>query len=135
MRQACAEWAACSEPWVDALENELGARLGEAGGARRPGSPWEAAEEAEALCVDVGACPARERWHDYEGQAPESPVDVRVAMAFGSKGYGAVRLTAISREKGGVGGGVGFEYSQQFKHRWTDFWLESTMVDVKPGKE
>ena len=135
VRQACAEWAACSEPWVDALDNELGARLGGEGAGRRPGGPWEVLEEAEALCVDVGACPAHELWHDFKGKAPESPVDVRVAKALGSKGYDAVRLTAISQGEGGIGGGVGFEYSQRFKHRWTKYWLESTMVKVKPGKE
>ena len=135
VRQACAEWAACSEPWVDALDNELGARLGGEGAGRRPGGPWEVLEEAEALCVDVGACPAHEPWHDFKGKAPESPVDVRVAKALGSKGYDAVRLTAISQGEGGIGGGVGFEYSQRFKHRWTKYWLESTMVKVKPGKE
>jgi len=130
----CEGWAACGEQWVGTLEEQLQA-LKEGGRLWRPRGAWEAVDEAEGLCVSAGACPAHEPWHDYVGEDPESPVDVRVAKGFGTKGYGTIRLSAISEEKGGLGGGVGFDYSQQFKHRWKEYWLESTMVDVKPGKK
>ena len=56
---------------------------------------------------------------------------VRVAKAYGSRGYNKVRISLISRSSSyGGGPNEGFVYDEDFKFRWPQFRLSSSLLDV-----
>eukprot|EP00595_Chromulina_sp_UTEXLB2642_P001464 CAMPEP_0196765534 /NCGR_PEP_ID=MMETSP1095-20130614/9517_1 /TAXON_ID=96789 ORGANISM="Chromulina nebulosa, Strain UTEXLB2642" /NCGR_SAMPLE_ID=MMETSP1095 /ASSEMBLY_ACC=CAM_ASM_000446 /LENGTH=405 /DNA_ID=CAMNT_0042123769 /DNA_START=200 /DNA_END=1417 /DNA_ORIENTATION=- len=56
--------------------------------------------------------------------------DIRVAKAIGSRGYDKIRLSVISNQT--IDSDL-FDYSEQFKHRWTDKYLNTGIVTITPG--
>ena len=63
-------------------------------------------------------------------------LDVRVTPAFGTKAYGQVRLSVVTRNGDTVpfDPNATFDYSAPFQYRWTDNTLHSKMVSVTPGQ-
>jgi hypothetical protein len=60
-----------------------------------------------------------------------SGLDIRVSKAYGSRGYDKIRLSVISNSS--VASSL-FSYSQPFKYRWTQNYLNTGIVSVKPGQ-
>ena len=84
-------------------------------------------------------------WGGSHGRAMHTPppvpphlsksLDLRVVKAYGSKGYNKLRIsvvtsTAVNDTNNGL-----FTYSHQFRHRWTQLFLRSGLLTVKPGQE
>lgn len=61
-----------------------------------------------------------------------SSLDIRVSKAYGSRGYNNIRLSVISNES--ISSEY-FSYSQQFQYRWTNNFLNTGIVSVKPGEK
>lgn len=66
---------------------------------------------------------------DYSAVAND--IDVRVTKALGSKGYDKIRLSVISNS---TVSSPYFDYSQPFKYRWTNKYLNTGLVTVTPGQ-
>lgn len=75
-------------------------------------------------CADVCEIPDLAVYSD----AP----DVRIAKAFGTKGYDQIRVSVISDSAEAPTAGF-FDYSQQFRHKWTGKYLHTAMKNVTPG--
>jgi hypothetical protein len=81
-------------------------------------------------CARLGVCPFTPDYPVVEG-TDSGAIDVRVTKALGSKGYNKVRLSVISNSS--VSSSY-FSYSQPFKYRWTNKYLNTGIVDVVPGQ-
>ena len=57
--------------------------------------------------------------------------DVKFAKGMGSRGYTALRISVVSN--GAPTADFAFDYSRPFQHRWTDYWLQSTVINATPG--
>jgi len=81
------------------------------------------AEGCEAVCnnAPLPTNPTR-------SVAPE----LRVTKGFGTKPYDQLRISVISSVASPPVDGF-FDYSAQFKHRWTDNFLHTAMKEVQPG--
>jgi len=55
-----------------------------------------------------------------------------VTKGLGSKGYNAVRVSVIANQLLDAPD-FNFTYKQQFKHRWTENFLHSKLIDLAPG--
>ena len=91
---------------------------------------------ARQLCVDHSRCESleEESWRNTAQEAvppsfailvkesAQSPLDIRVSKAYGSRGYDKVRVSVISEEP--VRSDV-FSYSEPFQHRWTQYYLNT----------
>lgn len=76
-------------------------------------------------------------------------VSLRVSKGVGSRGYGAVRVSAVCRlppdapeapcptGPGSVraAGSFAFDHCGRFQHRWTDFHLSTGLVELQPGAQ
>jgi hypothetical protein len=82
-------------------------------------------KSARELCEAINVCPKA----DFVSGAAD--VDIRVARAMGNKGYNQVRVSVISN---GTVSSPYFDYSQQFKYRWTNKYLNTGLVSVTPGQ-
>mmetsp|Transcript_73808 Transcript_73808/g.175700 ORF Transcript_73808/g.175700 Transcript_73808/m.175700 type:complete len:507 (+) Transcript_73808:93-1613(+) len=60
--------------------------------------------------------------------------DLRVTKAFGTKDYDLVRISVISNSSTPPIAGF-FDYSGQFKYRWTENFLHTGLKKVTPGGE
>eukprot|EP00286_Rhodomonas_abbreviata_P023963 CAMPEP_0181299982 /NCGR_PEP_ID=MMETSP1101-20121128/6641_1 /TAXON_ID=46948 /ORGANISM="Rhodomonas abbreviata, Strain Caron Lab Isolate" /LENGTH=530 /DNA_ID=CAMNT_0023405177 /DNA_START=41 /DNA_END=1633 /DNA_ORIENTATION=+ len=60
-----------------------------------------------------------------------SSLDIRVSKAYGSRGYDKIRISVIS---GAPIESEHFSYSEQFQHRWEQYYLNSGIVSVTPGE-
>lgn len=60
----------------------------------------------------------------------DNGADVRVTRAIGSKGYDKVRVSVVSNAT--IASSL-FDYSAQFKYRWTDKYLSTGIISVTPG--
>jgi hypothetical protein len=56
--------------------------------------------------------------------------DLRVSKAYGSRGYDKVRVSAISTEA--IESDV-FSYSEPFKYKWTQYYLNTGIATITPG--
>lgn len=56
-------------------------------------------------------------------------IDLRVAKGFGTRDYNQVRISVISTNATPPVDGF-FKYSERFKHKWTQFYLHSTLATV-----
>jgi len=61
-----------------------------------------------------------------------SDLDIRVAKAFGTKEYDLVRISVISNTAAPPVQGF-FDYSEQFKFKWTGNYLHTSLRKVQPG--
>lgn len=61
------------------------------------------------------------------------PFNVRATKGMYSRGYNKVRLSVITRSRSPPSG-MAWEYSNQFSWKWTDNYLHTSIVEVKPGK-
>eukprot|EP00440_Ansanella_granifera_P028054 gb/GFBE01030478.1/.p1 GENE.gb/GFBE01030478.1/~~gb/GFBE01030478.1/.p1 ORF type:complete len:465 (+),score=107.55 gb/GFBE01030478.1/:1-1395(+) len=68
---------------------------------------------------------------DAPGPANAAP-ELRVAKGLGTKGYNKVRISVVAPQLLDVTD-FNFTYKQQFRHRWTDNFLHSALVDLVPG--
>lgn len=59
--------------------------------------------------------------------------DVRVTKGFGTKPYDHVRISLVTGKQDKNSSGGFFDYSQQFKYRWTDNYLHTTMRRAAVG--
>ena len=82
-------------------------------------------------CHASGVC-ARAQ-HMAVEQAPASPLQLRVAKGHGTRPYGALRVSIITPH--GKAPPVPFDYSGQFRYRWTQFDLHSSVLMAKPGRQ
>lgn len=92
--------------------------------------------DPRTVCEEIDVCSSlrTEGWRNSKrsSTADESTsLDIRVAKAYGTKGYDKVRLSAISSS--GPVESEYFTYSEQFKYRWTNFYLNTGVVRVTPG--
>lgn len=103
--------------------------------------------DARDICVDRNVCISleNETWRgattaqelENTNSTPPSPiqkpfVDIRVSKAYGSKGYDKVRISAISNRKIETDF---FTYYKPFQYRWTNYFLNTGIVTVTPGKK
>jgi hypothetical protein len=65
------------------------------------------------------------------GSESES-LDIRVSKGYGSRGYDKVRLSVISNET--IESPL-FSYTEKFMFRWTENYLHTGIVSVKPGEK
>jgi hypothetical protein len=65
--------------------------------------------------------------------ADSRSVDLRVTKGFGSKPYDQIRISVISNTSAAPAAGF-FDYSGQFKYKWSDKYLHSAMKAAKPGE-
>jgi hypothetical protein len=96
-----------------------------------------AASAAESKCNDH--CPTREVDVDVSSFAQEvtgrqgtdgaEPLDIRVALAFGTKPYAQVRLSVITNAAPTFNTSA-FDYSAKFKYKWTDNSIHTRMMAV-----
>jgi hypothetical protein len=91
-------------------------------------------------CAVINASSSREKCASYcpQAAAPTLKVaaaepDVRVTKAFGTKGYDQIRLSVITSDPDAHVPNL-FDYSAQFKYRWTDKYIHTTMKTVKSGE-
>lgn len=68
--------------------------------------------------------------HDPAPQ--DAPLELRVSKGLGPKGYNKVRVSLISHQLEDFAD-FKFSYKQQFKHRWTENFLHSILMDLNPG--
>ena len=61
----------------------------------------------------------------------DTAVDFRISKSLGSKGYNKIRISVISN---GTMESDYFSYSNPFKFRWEQYYLNTGEVDVKVGK-
>mmetsp|Transcript_64170 Transcript_64170/g.150440 ORF Transcript_64170/g.150440 Transcript_64170/m.150440 type:complete len:453 (+) Transcript_64170:49-1407(+) len=59
-------------------------------------------------------------------------LDLRVSKGLGLKGYNKVRVSVIAPELRSFED-FNFTYREQFRYRWTEHFLHSALIDVKPG--
>lgn len=59
-------------------------------------------------------------------------LDIRVTKGFGSKNYDLVRISVVTRDSK-VPIPNFFDYSSQFKYKWTSNYLHSALKQAKPG--
>ena len=84
---------------------------------------------AVAGCEKSGMC---EKVTPIADRAPVSPIQLRVANGFGgARPYGSLRVSVITpaNEKPKRQ----FDYSGRFVHRWTQYALSSSVVQIPPG--
>ena len=130
---------------LDALEARCGQLSGACEAARLPCGTLAAAARtagARRACQELEVCPRATVAAEARAApkaAPLSPVDVRVARAHGPKGYAKLRVSVISggpdpslnppvNDTSGI-----FTYDAPFAHRWTDYRLQSGLVDAVEG--
>ena len=99
-------------------------------------------------CVQLGACrlldaartdcravcnePVVEEEVDDATKPPKVPFQLRVSKGLGSKPYGTLRVSSIGSSDDAPE--PGFDYSAPFQHRWKQFRLSSSLVEVPtPG--
>ena len=70
-------------------------------------------------------------WFMLVAASSSNFADVKFAKGIGSRGYTAVRVSVVS--DGAPTVGFAFDYSRPFQHRWTDYWLQSTVINATPG--
>ena len=85
---------------------------------------------ARASCQAAGICPTNERWQSFNGSL-ENGLDIRISKAYGARGNEKIRVSVISNYS--LSGDF-FTYSEQFKYRWTQYFLNTALVDVTPGQ-
>ncbi|CAJ1440540.1 unnamed protein product [Effrenium voratum] len=61
-----------------------------------------------------------------------SGLELRVAKALGSKGYNKVRVSVVADDKQHAAD-FPFQYREQFKFRWTDNFLLSSVIELQAG--
>ena len=83
-------------------------------------------KSARENCEAVEFCPID------ESPSVDGDIDIRVSKAVGSQGYDKVRISVISNRT--VDSSL-FSYKHQFKYRWTDKYLSTGLVTVKPGEK
>lgn len=64
--------------------------------------------------------------------AADEALDLRVAKGLGPKGYNKVRISVVAPSLEEFPD-FNFSYRQQFRYRWTDNYLHSSLVDLEPG--
>lgn len=84
----------------------------------------------EVCRLIVSDCPQTESWK--MGDFTSSGLDLRVSKGFGKRGYDAVRISVITEDPTADFGDF-FDYSSQFKYRWTQNYLHSAIKSVHSG--
>ena len=91
--------------------------------------------EAAGVCSDLSAegwrAVAETRRRESQKIQSASGLDIRVAKAYGSRGYDKVRVSVISSEP--IQADI-FSYTEAFKYRWTNNVLNTGIVTVIPGE-
>jgi len=89
--------------------------------------------DPSGYCELYSFCPlsSDEKWRQYEASTV-APPDIRVAKAYGSRGYDKVRVSVISNSS--IASEY-FDYSEQFKYRWTGNVLNTGIVTINPGQK
>lgn len=87
--------------------------------------------EKQELCVNA----EDEVWfqyskHNHANTKATSSQNIRVSKAMGREAYNKVRVSIISNSSIPLGS---FSYSEQFKYKWTNFYLASGYFEVNPG--
>lgn len=82
-----------------------------------------------AQCHAKDLCPIVEYWQLQEDKSDGSP-DIRVSKAHGKRGYNFVRISLISNSSATS---PFFRYQSRFRLRWTNKYLQSSLVPVHPG--
>lgn len=59
--------------------------------------------------------------------------EIRISKGLGPKGYAKVRMSSITREPHPPRSDFNFTYSARFKRRWTQYYLHSALLDLRPG--
>jgi hypothetical protein len=94
--------------------------------------PVEMTRDSRAVCGRMEKCPVTSSLPQNTPVRSVNNVDIRVSKALGSRGYDKVRISAISNVT--VSSPL-FDYQSQFKYRWTDKFLSTGVVTVKPGQK
>ncbi|CAJ1385044.1 unnamed protein product [Effrenium voratum] len=71
----------------------------------------------------------RQLWEKPRTQA----LDLRVAKGLGAKGYEKARVSVVAPKLLSFPD-FNFTYRKQFRYRWTDNYLHSSLIDLQPGK-
>lgn len=82
--------------------------------------------ELNNICEPLG----NEVWRSTS--ASSTGLDIRVSKAYGSRGYNNIRLSIISNA---TIESEYFTYSEPFKYRWTQYYLNTGIVSVVPGEK
>jgi hypothetical protein len=86
--------------------------------------------QSEHDCIKHGFC------EEAVGTPAVEDFGLRVAKGHGSRDYGSVRISVVSNSLDSPAGDGSsfFDYSAQFKHRWTQYYLHSAVKSVTPGR-
>jgi hypothetical protein len=80
------------------------------------------------LCESSGHC---QKIVVVDHASQDAAVDFRISKSLGSKGYNKIRISVISNE---TMPSDYFSYSNPFKFRWKQFYLNTGEIDVTTGK-
>lgn len=86
-------------------------------------------------CRELSFCPSMESnapWKNKVSSSEGSNLDIRVSRAMGTRGYDKVRVSLISNSS--VSSSI-FDYSAQFKYKWTQNYLNTGIVTITPGEK
>jgi hypothetical protein len=89
---------------------------------------------ARDICEAADMCESLrdELWRSSPPVQEEGALDLRVAKAYGSRGYDKVRISVIANTT--IESDI-FSYSEPFQYRWTDNVLNTGIVTVTPGEK
>jgi len=104
--------------------NEFVSRYASSGSQQR-------AAEIYNTCQLLSQCPSEPEYPEQLAAVALAPLDLRISKAYGAKGYGQVRITAISNASLNS---AFFNYSAPFKYRWTNKHVQTVVKSVTPGK-
>lgn len=90
-------------------------------------------QDPRAICEAHGYCASitNEDWRRFATTQDDTSLDIRVAKAYGSKGYNKLRISVISNAT--IESEI-FTYSSPFQYRWTDKVLNTGIISITPGE-
>lgn len=87
-------------------------------------------DDLRNTCEWSGYCPeaGSELWEKYVNT---SNLNIRISKAYGAREGANLRVSVVSDKK--LQDPV-FDYTEQFKYRWTQFYLNTGLIEVSPGE-
>lgn len=73
-----------------------------------------------------------ETWRHQLKTSSSSQLDFRISKAYGSRGYNNIRISVISNRS--IESEY-FTYSQPFRYRWTQYYLNTGIASIIPGQK
>lgn len=90
-------------------------------------------ENFRTKCISSNYCPSRdEKWLSYKPKTSDA-LNLRISKGYGARGNDKIRVSVISNNDNIIENNNIFTYTKPFKYRWTQYYLSTGIIDVKPG--